>query len=290
MDFTGDEMGLLYQGGRCGAKTDPIEFFVKMLSLSPNSRTMFAEKLLLFAGETPGGMRTALSPALPSPAATTASSSGSGSSSGCWSGGGTIVSEVTDEGEVDEVLRNVPFAAEVHATAVAAASTTPSFTSPSTTTTTITTDDLGSAVFSPGAADMNASMSIRGSLAPSYHHGMPGGDPGLVGGFPVSSDAITASTAEWSNYAYTSNNDTLTMGHSVGGAILIPDTGAKPTTSSFGAYTGVGGGGNGEGNNDHHVDMVTQQQQQQHGYTDGKGGQGHRNTASRFSTGGILGV
>ncbi|KAK3386722.1 hypothetical protein B0H63DRAFT_520797 [Podospora didyma] len=39
---------------------DPLEFFVKTLSASPNSRTQFAEKLLLFASEQPGGMKMAL--------------------------------------------------------------------------------------------------------------------------------------------------------------------------------------------------------------------------------------
>ena len=65
MDFVGGEMGLLSgSSGRSGVVLDPLEFFIKTLSGSPNSKTMFADKLLMFAGETAGGMRTSLSPAL----------------------------------------------------------------------------------------------------------------------------------------------------------------------------------------------------------------------------------
>lgn len=64
MDFVGGELGLFGPSGRASAVLDPLEFFVKTLSASPNSKTMYADKLLMFAGETPGGMRTSLSPAL----------------------------------------------------------------------------------------------------------------------------------------------------------------------------------------------------------------------------------
>lgn len=64
MDFVGGELALFGPSGRASAVLDPLEFFVKTLSASPNSKTMYADKLLMFAGETPGGMRTSLSPAL----------------------------------------------------------------------------------------------------------------------------------------------------------------------------------------------------------------------------------
>ncbi|KAK1993485.1 hypothetical protein LX36DRAFT_251584 [Colletotrichum falcatum] len=63
MDFTSGDMGVL-SSGRKGASLDPIEFFVRTLSASDNSRKQFAEKLLNAAGENPGSMRTQLSPAM----------------------------------------------------------------------------------------------------------------------------------------------------------------------------------------------------------------------------------
>ncbi|KAF3765723.1 hypothetical protein M406DRAFT_255756, partial [Cryphonectria parasitica EP155] len=45
---------------RKGVAIDPLEFFVRTLSATPNSRTQFAERLLMFAQERPGGMRMAL--------------------------------------------------------------------------------------------------------------------------------------------------------------------------------------------------------------------------------------
>ncbi|GJC87565.1 hypothetical protein ColLi_10403 [Colletotrichum liriopes] len=63
MDFTSGDMGVL-GSGRKGASLDPIEFFVRTLSASDNSRKQFAEKLLTAAGENPGSMRTQLSPAM----------------------------------------------------------------------------------------------------------------------------------------------------------------------------------------------------------------------------------
>ena len=83
MDHLRGDLSLLTQGGRSGVHTDPVEFFVRMLSASPNSRTRFAEKLLMFAGESPGSFRTALSPAPSS-----ATSTGTASSSGARVGGG----------------------------------------------------------------------------------------------------------------------------------------------------------------------------------------------------------
>lgn len=70
MDFAGgDDLGVLGMARKSPA-LDPLEFFVRTLSASPNSRVRFAERLLMFAGERPGGMRMALSPALtPAPVA-----------------------------------------------------------------------------------------------------------------------------------------------------------------------------------------------------------------------------
>lgn len=65
MDFLAGDLALLSgSSGRGGVVLDPLEFFVKTLSASPNSKTMYADKLLLFAGETAGGMRTSLSPSI----------------------------------------------------------------------------------------------------------------------------------------------------------------------------------------------------------------------------------
>ncbi|KAM0274395.1 hypothetical protein ACHAQH_007897 [Verticillium albo-atrum] len=61
MDLTAGDLGVLNTGRRSSSK-DPIEFFVRTLSASPNSRSQFAEKLLTAAGENPGCMRVALSP------------------------------------------------------------------------------------------------------------------------------------------------------------------------------------------------------------------------------------
>lgn len=67
MDFVGTgDLGVLGVS-RKGVAIDPLEFFVRTLSATPNSRTQFAERLLMFAQERPGGMRMALTPSLGSP-------------------------------------------------------------------------------------------------------------------------------------------------------------------------------------------------------------------------------
>lgn len=67
MDFVGTgDLGVLGVS-RKGVAIDPLEFFVRTLSATPNSRTQFADRLLMFAQERPGGMRMALSPSLNSP-------------------------------------------------------------------------------------------------------------------------------------------------------------------------------------------------------------------------------
>jgi len=68
MDYVGGgDMGVLiagHRGGRWAPTIDPLEFFVKTLSASPNSRAMFAEKLLMLVEQSPGAMRASLSPAI----------------------------------------------------------------------------------------------------------------------------------------------------------------------------------------------------------------------------------
>ncbi|KAK8135039.1 C6 zinc finger domain containing protein [Apiospora sp. TS-2023a] len=59
MDYLVGDMSLL-----SGSSGRGSVFFVKTLSASPNSKTMFADKLLMFAGEAAGGMRTSLSPSI----------------------------------------------------------------------------------------------------------------------------------------------------------------------------------------------------------------------------------
>ncbi|OAA56149.1 fungal specific transcription factor domain-containing protein [Niveomyces insectorum RCEF 264] len=67
MDFVGaSDLGVLGVG-RLSYSVDPLEFFVRTLSASPNSRTQYAERLLMFANEQTGGMRMSLSPSLSSP-------------------------------------------------------------------------------------------------------------------------------------------------------------------------------------------------------------------------------
>ncbi|EPE03049.1 c6 zinc finger domain containing protein [Ophiostoma piceae UAMH 11346] len=67
MDFAGaSDVGVLGVG-RLSYSVDPLEFFVRTLSASPNSRTQYAERLLMFANEQTGGMRMALSPSLSYP-------------------------------------------------------------------------------------------------------------------------------------------------------------------------------------------------------------------------------
>ncbi|KAI1861816.1 hypothetical protein JX265_009319 [Neoarthrinium moseri] len=97
MDFVGGELSLFGRSGRSGAVLDPLEFFIKTLSASPNSQTMYADKLLLFAEQTPGGLRTNLSPVLPSFGRPSRQQSWGSTSSG-------VVGEVPDENGSDEIL------------------------------------------------------------------------------------------------------------------------------------------------------------------------------------------
>ncbi|KAK8086021.1 C6 zinc finger domain containing protein [Apiospora phragmitis] len=100
MDFLSGEMALLSgPSGRSGVVLDPLEFFIKTLSASPNSKTMYADKLLLFAGETAVGMRTSLSPSismagsLPEAAHRMRQQSWSSGSGGCGVMGAEIASD-----------------------------------------------------------------------------------------------------------------------------------------------------------------------------------------------------
>lgn len=105
MDFVGTgDLGVLGVS-RKGVAIDPLEFFVRTLSATPNSRTQFAERLLMFAQERPGGMRMALTPSLNSPAlppqGITWPGIGSGASSGDVPMGNVLGEAVKEENEVD---------------------------------------------------------------------------------------------------------------------------------------------------------------------------------------------
>ena len=104
MDHLRGDLSLLTQGGRSGVHTDPVEFFVRMLSASPNSRTRFAEKLLMFAGESPGSFRTALSPAPSSPTSTSTASSSGGFRAGGMATGGVRPEAVEVDAEMVDGL------------------------------------------------------------------------------------------------------------------------------------------------------------------------------------------
>lgn len=98
MDFLpgGGDLGVLGLS-RKGVAIDPLEFFVRTLSATPNSRTQYAERLMMFAQERPGGMRMALTPALASPVL---------APDDFWatftnSRSGSIIGEVKDENEQD---------------------------------------------------------------------------------------------------------------------------------------------------------------------------------------------
>ncbi|KAG6360149.1 hypothetical protein INS49_011205 [Diaporthe citri] len=89
---------------RKGAAIDPLEFFVRTLSATPNSRTQFADRLLMFAQERPGGMRMVLTPSLTSPILGPEGMSLSwltGSTGGSQQMGGILGEVVKDEQEPD---------------------------------------------------------------------------------------------------------------------------------------------------------------------------------------------
>ncbi|KAK0369826.1 fungal specific transcription factor domain-containing protein [Colletotrichum limetticola] len=106
MDFTSGDMGVL-GSGRKGASLDPIEFFVRTLSASDNSRKQFAEKLLTAAGENPGSMRTQLSPAMSGMSSAAAAMIAAGQAHHMMEQGwgqvgqqrGSVVGEVFDDNE-----------------------------------------------------------------------------------------------------------------------------------------------------------------------------------------------
>lgn len=104
MDFVGTgDLGVLGVS-RKGVAIDPLEFFVRTLSATPNSRTQFAERLLMFAQERPGGMRMALTPSLNSPVFPPQVSwpdIGQGAPGGDFQMGNVLGEEVKEEAEVD---------------------------------------------------------------------------------------------------------------------------------------------------------------------------------------------
>lgn len=102
MDYVGGELSLFGRSGRRGATLDPLEFFIKTLSSSPNSKTMFADKLLMFAEQTPGGMRTNLSPALTIGPPRQDS----------WNTVNNVAGEVSDTKDTDEIIGSMDLTAE----------------------------------------------------------------------------------------------------------------------------------------------------------------------------------
>jgi len=111
MDFVGGQatdLGVLGPGRR-GAWVDPLEFFVCTLSASPHSRRLYAERLLEFAGQRPGGMRSALSPAL------SLGDAGVGGLEGPWWGAGrgeassvgSVLGEVTEDGHGEDDVQGI---------------------------------------------------------------------------------------------------------------------------------------------------------------------------------------
>jgi len=113
MDFaSGGDLGVLGVGRR-GFTIDPLEFFVKTLSATPNSRTQFAERLIAHAGRRPGGMKMALSPPPRMLAAVPLQMAAAGVGPPDWSaapGGvpqmaaGAVLGEVTEEEGDDGVV------------------------------------------------------------------------------------------------------------------------------------------------------------------------------------------
>jgi hypothetical protein len=104
MDFASGDLGVLGVGRR-GFSIDPLEFFVKTLSATPNSRTQFAEQLIVHASQRPGGMKMALSPP-PRMFAAPLQMAGFGVPQSNWSAPGpqmtgAVLGEVTDEGDID---------------------------------------------------------------------------------------------------------------------------------------------------------------------------------------------
>lgn len=108
MDFVGTgDLGILGVS-RKGVAIDPLEFFVRTLSATPNSRTQFADRLLMFAQERPGGMRMALTPSLNSPVLAPQAVAWPEIGAGVVSGGdvamGNMLGEVVKEELENEVI------------------------------------------------------------------------------------------------------------------------------------------------------------------------------------------
>ena len=102
MDFVGagGDLGILGLS-RKGVAVDPLEFFVRTLSASPNSRTQFADRLLMFAQERPGGMRMSLSPVLTLPSPAIDDSTWNSGTAGTI---GSVVGEVKEENDAEAGL------------------------------------------------------------------------------------------------------------------------------------------------------------------------------------------
>ncbi|KAK3344235.1 hypothetical protein B0T25DRAFT_321578 [Lasiosphaeria hispida] len=105
MDFAnigaGSDLGI-FGVGRRGFTVDPLEFFVKTLTSTPNSKIQFADRLLRLAHEKPGAIKMALSPMLlpVSPWGTKGSQAWPGSTAG------SVLGEVTDEAGIGNTAQS----------------------------------------------------------------------------------------------------------------------------------------------------------------------------------------
>lgn len=89
--------------GRRGFTIDPLEFLVKTLSATPQSRAKFAEELASYAGRLPGGLKVTISPhpnLYPAPWQPTPQPYAVGAPSAITTG--AILGEVTDEDEAGQ--------------------------------------------------------------------------------------------------------------------------------------------------------------------------------------------
>lgn len=104
MDYVGGDLSLFGHSGRSGVVQDPLQYFIKTLSASPNSKTMYADKLLMFAEQTPSGMRTNLSPVMTPFGTLTRENS--------WSTASGVVGEVSEDKTADGTYYNTGLTTE----------------------------------------------------------------------------------------------------------------------------------------------------------------------------------
>lgn len=104
MDYVGGDLSLFGHSGRSGVVQDPLQYFIKTLSASPNSKIMYADKLLMFAEQTPSGMRTNLSPVMTPFGTLTRENS--------WSTASGVVGEISEDKTPDGTYYNTNLTTE----------------------------------------------------------------------------------------------------------------------------------------------------------------------------------